>query len=122
MNPRLSVTLLCSLMMISEAALAFRCGNKIVREGLTESEVIALCGEPAEKEDLGLRLVPYIDRHRQGGLSGTRNIDGYFVVEVRVTLFIYNFGPRKLMQRLKFENSTLVNIESAGYGYRSNPG
>jgi hypothetical protein len=36
---------------------------------------------------------------------------------VVVTEFVYNFGPRKLMRRLIFEGSVLVEIETIGYGY-----
>ncbi len=89
---------------------------------MSESEVIALCGEPAERRDLGLRRVPYVDRSGGGGLLGRPSFDGYFIEDVRVTQLVYNLGPRKLMQRLRFENSVLVEIEAIGYGYRERPG
>ncbi len=113
---------LCLLLLASQSAHALRCGSKLVKEGMSESEVIALCGEPAERRDLGLRQVPYVDRHGKRGLLGRPSIDGYFVEDIRVTQLVYNFGPRKLMQRLRFENSVLVEIEAIGYGYRERPG
>ncbi|MDJ0918489.1 MAG: DUF2845 domain-containing protein [Woeseiaceae bacterium] len=118
MTTRHITAALCLLLLASQSAYAFRCGQKLVKEGMSESEVIALCGEPAETKDLGWRRLPYIDRHRGGGLLGRPSLDGYFVEDVRVTQLIYNFGPRKLMQRLRFENSVLVEIEAIGYGYR----
>lgn len=120
MRPHAAVLLSLTLLLVSEAAFAFRCGNKLVVEGQSEAEVIALCGEPAERKDLGFRHIPYVDR-RGGGLAGRPSFDGYFVAEVRVTQLVYNFGPRRLMQRLRFENSVLVQIESIGYGYRQRP-
>lgn len=120
MRLRIAVLLSLLLLLASQAAFAFRCGSKLVIEGLSETEVIALCGEPAERKDLGIRQVPYIDR-RGGGLAGRPSFDGYFVEEVRVTQLVYNFGPRRLMQRLRFENSVLVRIEAIGYGYRQRP-
>lgn len=121
MNLRPVLLLTSSLLLASESALAFRCGNKLVIEGLSEKAVIARCGEPAERTELGWRLVPYVDRHR-GGLVRRPSFDGHFVEEVRVTQFVYNFGPRRLMQRLRFENSVLVQIDTIGYGYRTRPG
>ena len=113
---------LCLFLLASQSAHAFRCGSKLVKEGMSESEVIALCGEPAERKDLGFRQVPYVDWNGGGGLLGRPSVDGYFVEDVRVTQLVFNFGPRKLMQRLRFENSVLVEIESIGYGYREKPG
>jgi hypothetical protein len=34
-----------------------------------------------------------------------------------VEVWIYNFGPNKLMQRIRFEDGVVVRIESLGYGY-----
>jgi len=35
-----------------------------------------------------------------------------------VTELVYNFGPRKLMRKLRFEGGLLTSIETIGYGYR----
>jgi uncharacterized protein YvpB len=39
------------------------------------------------------------------------------LVEVRVEIWTYNFGPHKLMRRLRFDDGELVEIETLGYGY-----
>jgi uncharacterized protein YvpB len=39
------------------------------------------------------------------------------LVEVPVEIWIYNLGPSKLMQRLRFEDGELIEIESLGYGF-----
>ncbi len=120
MKFRVIIAVTCVFLLASQPAYAFRCGSKLVRQGMSVAEVVALCGEPAERKELGWRQVPYIDR-RRGGLRKRPSFDGFFVEDVRVTQLIYNFGPRRLMQKLRFENSVLVDIEAIGYGFRERP-
>ena len=119
-------TLLAALVLIggllaAESAAAFRCGSKLVVEGMHEQQVIAICGEPTTRRHLGYALRPYDLRRRQelgGGWSREyRRGFGHLAEEVIITEFVYNFGPRKLMQRLVFEGGILVEIEQIGYGY-----
>ena len=108
------------LLLIADPALAFRCGTKIVRDGMHEQQVIAACGEPTSVRHLGhtIRAYDYRFRLRNPGHIYYRTPGvGHFATEVVVTEFIYNFGPRKLMRRLIFEGSVLVEIETIGYGY-----
>lgn len=37
--------------------------------------------------------------------------------EIPVEVWTYNFGPSRLMQRIRFENGVVVRIESLGYGF-----
>ena len=39
------------------------------------------------------------------------------LVEVPVEIWLYNLGPNKFMQRLRFEDGELIEIESLGYGF-----
>jgi hypothetical protein len=108
------------LLLIADPALAFRCGGKIVRDGMHEQQVIAACGEPTSVRHLGhtIRAYDYRFRLRNPGYIYYRTPGvGHFATEVVVTEFVYNFGPRKLMRRLIFEGSVLVEIETIGYGY-----
>jgi hypothetical protein len=104
-TPRsVATTLLAAvLVFFADPALAFRCGSKLVRDGMHEQQVIAACGEPTSVRHLGIY-------YRMPGV-------GHFATEVIVTEFVYNFGPRKLMRRLIFEGNVLVEIETIGYGY-----
>lgn len=102
-----------TLLLFSSQAEAFRCGSKLVREGLTELEVTALCGEPTERRDLGLRLLPYVSRD---GARRNHDLNGRFIEEVRVTALTYDLGPRRLIRRLIFHNAILVQIETLRYG------
>ena len=108
------------LLLVADPALAFRCGTKIVRDGMHEQQVIAACGEPTSVRHLGhtIRAYDYRFRLRNPGHIYYRTPGvGHFATEVVVTEFVYNFGPRKLMRRLIFEGSVLVEIETIGYGY-----
>ena len=123
MNPRIVLlpALVAAGLLVTDAAHAFRCGNKIVRDGMHEVQVIAICGEPTSVRQLGSTLhgYDYGWQSGRGGLSYYRYPGwGSFATEVAVTEFVYNFGPRKLMRRLIFEGGVLVRIESIGYGYR----
>jgi len=117
MGPALLAAL---LLLAADPALAFRCGSKIVRDGMHEQQVIAACGEPTAVRHPGhtVRAYDYRYRLRNPGLIYYRTPGvGHFATEVVVTEFVYNFGPRKLMRRLIFEGSVLVEIETIGYGY-----
>jgi hypothetical protein len=108
------------LLLVADPALAFRCGTKIVRDGMHEQQVLAACGEPTSVRHLGhtVRAYDYRFRLRNPGHIYYRTPGvGHFATEVIVTEFIYNFGPRKLMRRLIFEGRVLVEIETIGYGY-----
>ena len=104
--------------LATDQAHAFRCGSRIVQEGMHESEVVRLCGEPVSTAHLG-----YVIRAVHYGRSVTRNRDryprdyGYYREEVPVIEMIFNFGPRKLMRKLRFEGGVLRSIRTMGYGY-----
>jgi hypothetical protein len=39
--------------------------------------------------------------------------------EVSVEFWTYNFGPHKLMYRLRFEDGLLVDVETLGHGFHA---
>jgi Protein of unknown function (DUF2845) len=88
-----------------------RCGNKLVTDGDTLTEVRAKCGEPEN-----------IERHtilQSAGydLLGRRVFYGNTLIEVPVELWTYNLGPFKLMRRIHFVDGVVDDIEVLGYGY-----
>lgn len=109
---------LVALATASEPAHALRCGSKLVLEGMLEEEVIEHCGEPTSVRHLGyvVRSFHPLSRRNLSGTEIYRYGHGYYQ-EVPVTVFVYNFGPRKLMRRLRFEGGALTDIETLGYGY-----
>ena len=117
----LAMSLCLAALLATTDAHAFRCKNKIVRDGMHEQQVLAICGKPTTKRNLGwaLRSFP-ITRHNRypGGFTNGQSYPGYGISqEVIITEYVYNFGPRKLMRRLVFEGGVLVTIETIGYGY-----
>jgi len=103
-----------SLVLASAPANALRCGNKLVVDGMHEAEVIRACGEPVSTEHLGYVIRhygPFGDDRAAGGFRGWRR-------EVPVTEMIFNFGPHRLMRKLRFEGGMLTSIRTLGYGYR----
>jgi len=114
------IVIACGTLLFASDALAFRCGNRLTTEGMPESEVIALCGEPISIRHIGYVLRPYMIKRpaAMSGLSGTRQVYSGFHEELLVKEMLFNFGPRKLMRLVRFEGGRMVSTETAGYGHR----
>jgi Protein of unknown function (DUF2845) len=106
---------------MSAAAESLRCGEALIAEGTTQAEVAARCGQPSQiqRQTLyseGAAALP-------GGAppgSGPPVLPGIVTrsgSEMAVETWIYNFGPDRLMQSIRFENGVVVKIESLGYGF-----
>ena len=111
--------LCCGFVLASDPAHALRCDGKLVLEGMLETEVLAHCGEPASVRDLGFvvrSFHPLAERQPQGGVLFRFGSGSYFH-EVQIIEYVYNFGPRKLMRRLRFEGGILTDVDTLGYGY-----
>jgi hypothetical protein len=116
-----AIALLSVTLMLPDSAAAFRCGNKLVKDGMHEVEVIAICGEPATVRRLGYAIRSADIRGRRPGTPGwTIAQSGYYSypVEVLVTEYVYNLGPRKFMRRVLFEDGLVVSVETLGRGYQ----
>jgi hypothetical protein len=91
------------------AADSMRCGSKLLTDGDPLDKVEALCGPPASIERREI-LRPY------GYHRGMTIHSSY---EVSVEIWTYNFGPHKLMYRLRFEDGLLVDVDTLTHGYYS---
>lgn len=100
------------LLLASFPAAAFHCGQRLVHEGDSRYDVRSKCGEPADIETRSILRQPIVWFHGRPVLAAP----GSFV-EVSVEIWTYNFGPHKLMRRLRFDDGELVDIETLGYGY-----
>ncbi|MEO8063454.1 MAG: DUF2845 domain-containing protein [Pseudomonadota bacterium] len=98
--------------LAASPAFAFRCGTRIVSEGDTRSEVAAKCGEPAD-----VVTQRSVFRRPVIWTAGRPYYIGENLIEIPVESWVYNLGPNKLMQRVRFEGGVVVDIESLGYGY-----
>ena len=105
------IALLLLSAFMSAPALAFHCGTKLVHEGDTAGAVRAKCGEPSEINVRSILRRPLIWIRGRPVFASTE------FVEVPIETWVYNFGPNKLMRRLRFEDGQLVEIETLGYGY-----
>jgi hypothetical protein len=90
---------------------AMRCGNRLVSEGDTRGQVRELCGEPSDVQTRTILRRPYYDFHGRLVYFG----DG--LIEIPVEIWTYNFGPYKLMRRVRFVDGEIEEIETLGYGY-----
>lgn len=112
MSVRVLVLLVGCLLAAAQAhADAMRCGNKLVSTGATRTQVRELCGEPTDIVTKSILRRPYYN------LNGRIVYMGDALVEVPVELWTYNFGPYKLMRRVRFIDGFVDEIETLGYGY-----
>ena len=113
-----SLAIATLLLISSDPAHALRCGTRLVKDGMTEAAVRAICGEPVSVRHIGyvLRAYRVTGRPYPGSVEYLHPQFG-FPHELAVMELVYNFGPRKLMRRLRFEGDRLTSIETAGYGY-----
>jgi Protein of unknown function (DUF2845) len=121
---RLIAAALSLLLFAATPALAFRCGNRIVSDGDHYSKVLKYCGEPVGVQE---RVIyregitrPRFRVEGPNGLKYDKEVLQYdrSYVEVLVEEWTYNFGPRRLMQLVRFENGFVVEVDQLGYGYR----
>ena len=93
------------------AASGFSCGTRVVTEGMEQIEVRAACGEPAQVSRTSILRRPVVWRHGRPWYVGDD------VVPIPVETWIYNFGPTRLMRKLRFEDGVLKDVETLGYGH-----
>jgi hypothetical protein len=105
------VLLGCAWLAAPAHADAMRCGSRLIREGDPRSQVRDFCGEPTDVQTYTVLRRPYYDFHGRLVYYG----DG--LVEIPVEIWTYNFGPYKLMRRVKFFDGQVEEIETLGYGY-----
>jgi hypothetical protein len=108
---------LIACLPLSALGQSLRCGEKLITIGTAQVEVAARCGQPTqiehqtiygEKAAVGAAPPGMIPLPPVGARAGT---------ETSVELWTYNFGPTRLMQRIRFENGVVTQIESLGYGF-----
>ena len=103
---RCSIVLGLGLLLASPAALALRCGSRVLADDARDFQVRERCGDPFWSETW--RGVDVIGR--DSPLERQR--------EVQWSVWYYNFGPRALMLRLVFRDGDLQRGETLGYGVR----
>ena len=88
-----------------------RCGSQVIRDGDSRAEVRAFCGEPVDVQTRTILRRPVYN------LRGRLVYSGDGLVEIPVETWTYNFGPNKLMRRVRFIDGIVEEVETLGYGY-----
>ncbi|MDP3009674.1 MAG: DUF2845 domain-containing protein [Methylococcales bacterium] len=119
--------LLLLSLIISQPALALRCGAYVINEGMDKSEVYHKCGSPTSVES-------HIEKRSSGHLIQNQQYygnqkraypDSRFTyeqnnstqIDVIIEEWTYNFGSSRIQQSLRFENGKLMGIRNLGRGY-----
>ena len=89
-----------------------RCGTKLASVGDGKDKVRTLCGEPTS---VGFEGVLSRPRYTYG--PHDYSYFGPSWMDVPVEVWTYNFGPQKLLRKLRFVGDELVDIETDGRGY-----
>ena len=92
-------------------AATLRCGNELVSDGASMTDVLLKCGEPMAKET---RTETDVVKRKQAGKETHTTTEQ--VVHKTIEEWTYNFGPHRLIQVVVFENGRLVEVRSGGYG------
>jgi hypothetical protein len=93
------------------AADSLRCGTKVITDGDAAVEVTALCGPPDSVTRSEVWRRPVLWRY------GRPYYLSHEPLPVAVEFWTYNFGPHKLMRRVRIEDGIVTDIETLGHGY-----
>ena len=118
MKPRIAIRLLAATLATTLGATAladnFRCGSRVIGDGMTTAEVRRYCGEPTDI------TVSSVQRRPMFWRGGRPYYYGNDFIDVPVEFWLYNFGPSRLMRKIRFEGGQIKDIETLGYGYNEN--
>ena len=108
----------------ADPVFAMRCGNRVIGIGDHQIKVRSMCGEPAMERartiyraGIPRRYSLFTDQYNSSLSDRELLVHNRSVVEVPVQTWIYNFGPRRLMREVVFENDRIIEIRVLGYGY-----
>ena len=97
------------LLASGTSADSVRCGSKVISEGDPMERVRQYCGEPTETKRTWMTRKP---RFEYGG----QEIPFEGTEDVPVDLWTYDFGPHKLVRRIRFIASKVDSIETREHG------
>jgi hypothetical protein len=100
-----AIFLVCSMLAAPGPAFALRCGNNIVDVGDSKIEVLAKCGEPTLKEEVGEDIT------RERDSRESRKAKRY------VEKWTYNFGSTRFIYVLTIRDGKVIDISSEDKGF-----
>ena len=116
---QLALLFLSLCLLFPNAAVALRCGDKLLALGDYKEDVIAKCGEPESVEShVERRGSSYFGSNSQFQRSGGTAFGQQQFVEIEVIVdeWVYDFGRRRFQQYLRFENGRLKEIRRLNRG------
>jgi hypothetical protein len=119
---RLILLLGCLLIGSAGPAYALRCGTGVVSTGAHKFEVLQKCGEPDFAEERVIHETRYVaaDGRYYTGLDYPHHeiLPGYRLITIPILIehWTYNFGPHRLVYRLRFVDGGLRDISTHGSG------
>ena len=118
---------LVGALLLAQPAAALRCGSRLISDGAPQGKVLRFCGEPESVQvrtlvRAGLPRNRSFARARYPFDSAGRDDRELLFAdrayeEVVIEEWTYNFGPRRLMRVIRFENGVVTSIKQLGYGY-----
>ena len=111
--PAFGAALALALLSITSGASALDCDQRLVAVGDHALQVRERCGEPAS---VSARTET---RTELAGTRGSAFRGSAFSVTVAIEVWVYDFGPRRFMEELTFENGILRSMRPLGYGTRA---
>jgi len=108
----LTSALLLASMQATPSDDTMRCGTRLVSRGDGKDKVRTLCGEPTS-----VSLAGYVGGpgYYPGPYENPYLWSGWATVPVEI--WTYNFGPSKLLRKIRFVGDELDEIWTDGYGY-----
>lgn len=100
-----------------------RCGSMLVNKGDSQAKVLQYCGEPVDTTSrYVIRPGTYPPKSNVvingKEVSGGERYVPFGRSEVLLEEWTYNFGPNKLMRRVRFINGVVEDVRTLDYGYR----
>lgn len=112
-------------LLAAQPAYALYCNNKLVSNGDHLTKVRSACGEPihvnryviyeVQEYTAVYRPLPPGLRHARYPHVVPHEIQT--IVPIEIEEWTYNFGPERFLHRVVFQNGTLRQVETSGYGF-----
>jgi len=97
-----------ALLAAAAPAFALSCGPRVISRGDDASKLLEFCGEPTSVQTRHIDRTP---------IDANGRVYRGFTEEVLVEEWTYNFGPYRLMVKIRLDNGVVADITYLGYGY-----
>ena len=110
-NLTMTVCLAIFFLLVSTIdGFAFRCGNGLVTEGDSKSQVLSTCGNPTSKEKSCENSQQYTTTTKHGKIKKVKKCGQ------KLETWFYNCGDNDFVYKLTFEDGKITNINTEGRG------